>query len=51
MPKKIEPNKTVENHKTAAWSDMKKTDTESNVSHPSLAQTKRAKAYVDENEK
>lgn len=51
MKTKKDSDKIVENHKTAAWSDIKNTDSQSNVAHPSVAQTKRAKDYVDENEK
>ncbi len=43
--------KAVENHDTAAWSNIEKSDDKSKVSHPSLEQTNNAKDYVDENEK
>lgn len=43
--------KPVEGHKTAAWSNIEKTDKKSNVAHPSLEQTENAKYYVEENQK
>ncbi len=43
--------KPVENHKTAAWSDIERVNQLSRASHPSLAQIYHAKEYVDENEK
>ena len=51
MPNKKTPKKPVENHKTAAWSNIEKTNPISKVSHPSLNQAINAKEYVDNNEK
>ena len=51
MPDKKESKKPVENHKTAAWSNIEDTNTISKSSHPSLQQVINAKEYVDENQK
>ncbi len=44
-------NRPVENHATAAWSDIETASEISGIAHPSLTQTINAKKYVDENEK
>jgi hypothetical protein len=51
MPDKKESKKPIENHKTAAWSNIEKTNEISKLSHPSLQQAINAKEYVDNNEK
>jgi hypothetical protein len=51
MPSKREPEKPVENHKTAAWNNVKSKDSISKISRPNLSGTIDAKEYVDENEK
>jgi hypothetical protein len=51
MPNKKVPKKPIENHKTAAWSNIEKTNEISQSSHPSLQQAINAKEYVEENEK
>lgn len=43
--------KPIENHKTAAWSNIEGTKEISKVARPSELQTDHAKEYVDENEK
>lgn len=51
MKYKKAPKKPVENHSTAAWSDMETADEITGVAQPSLTQTINAKEYVDQNEK
>jgi hypothetical protein len=51
MPYKKQPKKPVENHKTAAWSNIENTSNLSGISYPSLEQVINAKEYVDENQK
>jgi hypothetical protein len=51
MQEKKEPKKPIENHKSAAWSDIKNINEISKTSHPSENQTIDAKEYVDTNEK
>jgi len=51
MYKKKAHKKPVENHKTAAWSNIEMSNELSNISHPNLLQIVNAKEYVDENEK
>lgn len=51
MPNKKVPERPVENHKTAAWSNIKKVEEDSHIADPSLEQVMNAKNYVDENEK
>lgn len=51
MQNKKEQNKPVENHLTAAWSNIEAEKKISNVARPSTNQTVNAKEYVDENEK
>ena len=41
----------IENHTTAAWSNIEKVKRITNVAVPSYMQTENAKAYVDENQK
>jgi hypothetical protein len=41
----------IENHNTAAWSNIEKTKPVSNVTIPSEVQVRNAKEYVDTNEK
>lgn len=41
----------VENHNTAAWSNIDEIDENSKVAHPNLSQTVNAKDYVDNNQK
>jgi len=46
-----EIRKPVENHCTAAWSNIEQIDSKSKVAHPSLEQSINAKDYVEENQK
>lgn len=41
----------IEKHETAAWANIEKTKSDSNVSIPSELLVKEAKDYVDSNEK
>lgn len=41
----------IENHKTAAWSNIETAKSVSNVAEPSEMQARNAKEYVDQNEK
>lgn len=46
-----ELKKAIENHETAAWSNVEKQKETSLVSIPSLFQTENAKEHVDNNQK
>lgn len=51
MNDKKEPKKPIENHKSAAWSNVEEANDISKTPHPSIIQTINAKEYVDQNEK
>lgn len=51
VPEKKVPEKPVENHKTAAWSNIDEVREDAHTAHPSLEQVINAKDYVEENEK
>ncbi|MGI6751688.1 MAG: CDIF630_02480 family spore surface protein [Anaerovoracaceae bacterium] len=51
MSDKKQNEKPIENHKTAAWSNIDEISEDTNTAHPSLFQAINAKEYVDSNQK